>query len=241
MKKKRVVGYILLISLIGFIAVVLNFFMGNPIKKIITQKRCLQYYESRYGEKFIIYGSNYSFLYPGYNLEIGPENNKNIKFDVMWSTDKHTGNKNYPEITDVYGGILACEKLTESISSILKPNYAFLNFSITAEEDPHSFPADQHPSYFETDPGVRIQNNTINIKITWIDNGLNESEIKKLSLEMKKLIESKLQYKPKYASVEINVTSANNEKVVFIAHMPLFSTIVEEDIINLRNKLQYAK
>jgi hypothetical protein len=53
---------------------------------------------------------------------------------------------------------------------------------------------------------------------------------------MKKLIESKLQYKPKYASVEVNVAAANNEKVVFIGHMPLFSTITEEDIINLRDK-----
>lgn len=236
MKKKRIVGYIVLVFLIGFIATLVNLFMGNPVKKVIAQKKCLQYYESQYDEKFVIYSSTYSFLYPGYKLEIGPENNKNIKFDIMWSTDKKYGNKNSPEITDMYGGILACEKLTESISSILKPDYGFLNFIITAEEDPHSINADQHPNYFETDSAVRIQNNTINIKIAWIDNGFNESGIKKLSLEMKKLIESKLQYKPKYASVEVNVTAANNEKVVFIGHMPLFSTINEEDIINLKDK-----
>lgn len=196
MKKKFLVITLVIILVVALFLI--NMFWGNPISRTIAQKETIQYYENAYKEKFMIYDSEYNFLIPAYIFEMGPVNNKNIKFDTSLFCQG---------ITDEYGGILASIKLSQDIGTILQTEYRYLNYEISAAEEPLASYAGESADYFETDPSKRVLRNHYNLVITVPDGTVSPEKLTELAPDMAKRIESKIPYQTPNLRVYIKLES----------------------------------
>ncbi|HSP47406.1 MAG TPA: hypothetical protein VLN47_04950, partial [Clostridiaceae bacterium] len=97
-KKKKGIIWVVLVVLLAGSLFVINMLSGNPFSKRNAQRDYLQYFETAYGEEFMVYGSTYNPKIPAYIFEIGPESRSGTRFDTaLYSMG----------IADEYGGILA--------------------------------------------------------------------------------------------------------------------------------------
>lgn len=217
-KKKIIISIIVIIAVIVFLFIgyLLNSLLGNPINKKITQAKYLSYFENTYNEKFIVYKSEYNPKIPAYIFTVGPEKNKDIRFDTALYGMK---------ISDEYGGLLASLKLSENISQMLNTKYGYLNLKVIAKEDPLTGYGNEMPDYFETDPDKRVLKNHYIVDIFWADEKINETEFRKISSGIINLIENKLPYKTPNLVLNISVKpDINSTENIFYETAFLFQT-----------------
>lgn len=195
--KKKILGVVAVIVFIG-VLFVLNIFFGNPISKMSAQKEAVQFFENTYEEKFTVYHSEYNPLIPAYVFELGPTKNKEIKFDTGLFVQG---------ITDEYGGVLAAEKLSQDVESILKPEYQELNLEVNAWEEPLVSYAGEAADYFETNPKKRVLKNHYNLVVTVEDGKISQGELELKATDMVKKIETELPYKTPNLKVFIQFKS----------------------------------
>lgn len=196
-KKNRILWFVLVVVLAGVLFVI-NMISGNPISRGITQKEYLQYFETTYGEAFTVYGSSYNPKIPDYIFEIGPESDKEVRFDTaLYGMG----------ITDEYGGILAAEKLALDIDAILQPGYGDLDYEVTTSEDPMVGYGGEDPDYFETDPAVRVTRNHYLLEVIVPDGSMSEADLKTIFEEMAKEIEAELPYETPNLQVNVRFES----------------------------------
>jgi hypothetical protein len=220
MKKKFIIITVIVIILSGALFLV-NIFLGNPISRINAQKETIQYYENTYNEKFKVYDSKYNPLIPAYIFELGPVNNKNIRFDTGLFSQG---------ITDEYGGIIAALKLSKDVGAILEAEYGHLNYEVSAAEEPLVWYAGESADYFETDPNKRVLNNHYNLIISLPDGSISQNELEKIATNMSKKIETELPYQTPNLRVYINFKSelssmGSDTKLEGKKYFELFSTM----------------
>lgn len=198
MKKKNKVLWGILTVLVVAALFVVNMVSGNPISKAIAQKEYLEYFETTYGEEFTVYGSSYNAKIPDYIFEIGPESDKEVKFDTaLYGMG----------MTDEYGGILAAAKLARDIDGILQPGYGNLDYEVTTSEDPMVGYGGETPDYFETDPAVRVTRNHYLLEVIVPDGSVSESELQTIFEGIAKEIEAELPYETPNLQVNVRFES----------------------------------
>lgn len=216
--KKKIIIAASIVLLLGVISYFYFSLKGNPISEAKARKECLEYYENAYHEKFTVYSSEYNLKLPPphYHFEMGPVNNKNIRF----------GTGGYCQgMSDYYGGILASAMLTEDVTALLKPKYNHLHFSVSSEETPWAWSSGTAPDYFETNPSIRLKKNCFYTHITLPDAEMNESELTEIATNMAKDIENQLSYEPPNLQLFIVVNSSKpDEEPLFLKDFSLFDT-----------------
>lgn len=145
MKKKiLLIGAVIILMGLMFI---LNMFFGNPISRMNKEKETVQFFENTYKQEFVVYHTVYNPLIPGYVIELGPLNDKDMKFNTGLFIQG---------ITDEYGGILASSKLSQEVKSILETEYQELNIGVSAWQEPLVSYAGESADYYETNPNELV-------------------------------------------------------------------------------------
>jgi hypothetical protein len=196
MKKKILwIGAVIIMMGLMFI---LNMFFGNPISRMNKEKETVRFFKNTYKEEFVVYHIVYNPLIPGYVIELGPLNNKDIKFNTGLFVQG---------ITDEYGGILASSKLSQDVKSILETEYQELNIGVIAWEEPLVSYTGESADYFETNPNERVLKNHYNLVVLVEDGKISQADLDNMKTQMVKKIETELPYKTPNLKVYIQFKS----------------------------------
>lgn len=217
MRKRKIILTVVLIFLAAGGLYIINLFSGNPVSKILAQKRCLDYFESTYQEDFTVYRSEYNFKIPAYIFEMGPASQPEVRFDTaLYSMG----------LSDEYGGILAAAKLSEDVSLLLAEGDGLRNLEVRAKEDPLTGYGGESPDYFETDPTIRVQKNHYILEVSWSETAADYAGVSDAALELERLIESQLPYVTPNLRVNVEVkTGEDTEPFRMEGYRLLFSTM----------------
>jgi hypothetical protein len=170
-RKKKIILSIVLLILAIPVGFIFNAFSGNPISKYKARKEVLSYYHQKYQTDFVVYRSEYNFKIPDYYFEIGPRNNREIRFN----TSRY-------DLTyrDAYAAALAEKRMAKEITALLLPVLAPLNFTVTVEEIGGVWrnPAFYQPTdYFDTDIELRITRNPYGFRLNWVEHGVSRDKV----------------------------------------------------------------
>lgn len=198
MKRKKGIIWVVLVVLLAGSLFVINMLSGNPISRRNAQRDYLQYFETAYGEEFMVYESTFNPKIPAYIFEIGSESRNGTRFDTaLYSMG----------IADEYGGILAAAKLSEDIDAVLQTGYGHLTYEVLAREDPLVAYAGENPDYFETDPIVRVTRNHYLMEIILPDGSMSESELSIIEEGMARMVEARLPYETPNLQMDVRFQS----------------------------------